>query len=829
MSGNGSLLNYWSVVQPKDAPKAPPGRPETQKAPRGEPPSTSVPQMPTPSSPLSSHSQSTPGGGGPVFGASPMTIRVAGPNSSTPRRASITSPVSIPSSPDSFPPTPIHTRVAQRAAKKSPPLPKAASTSFSSSRRSHADEIQDSDDDGFGSGSDVSDGSVESLRDAVRFSEPLRGLAPPLSSSSFSSLSAANASTARATAARAASSSSPNDSSSAAPSVTKRRAAAAVLTSPLPLRRAKQPRVGWQADPPPKHKFDMMALLRHAKQEDATDAAARRVSDILSGSKEKEGVRLQGSRNVSGEGKQALGSAPLLDGLLDNSGSLGLADGGAGSDDADGEGKAVLGSFNKDRLRKALDRTEVAAVSESWYFFKEYFVPSPVKHRPFPQKAAAPGSRWAFLRDATMRQDYFIMGVVRKAIAGARANNTGGSMGDGLSASQQTLREPHLTDELFLWILNEACVDPQPALRAEYADVLRCCPEQVRRFVDAERLLLLFQTLGPRWESIDLSIRLELVPTIHRPYPGRDWSPLRSLLRLVATLAESLSLEAASCAVKILLRMGIDRVVEGTPDILQDYQEAMRKLVGRVLPKDWSDFCYDTASSSCNSVQKPSLRWQVLACMPLDTPACHDMRRRLASAFFFNDSERARVDPRRQLQQVQGLTKLTVRDDLVLTPDTNFSDLMALVDMLGVFLDDVGRQSVVQLRAASSDKTKAGHDNKDSKDSKDSTAAAIARNFDADIDSLVQRLKMIGHGIESTGGGHIAQLDSKTAFERLQIRLTHSVRTRPPGRRSIFDRPLADNSGLGGGEDMQDVTGMQQKQQDIRNFFMQALSKKKAK
>ncbi|CAK7208946.1 hypothetical protein SBRCBS47491_000270 [Sporothrix bragantina] len=810
MSGNGSLLKYWSVAQPKDVAKNTTNGPEMQKASRRQSPTSSIPQMPTPTSPLSSHSTSTPGTGGPIIGASPMTIRVAVPESSTPDRATKTSPASIPSSPDSFPPTPIHTRMVQKAAKtrnSSPPKPTL--TSFPSSRRPHADEIQDSDDDGFGSGSDVSGDSIDSLRDAVRFNEPLRGLPPPLTS--LSNIH---------TATNATSSSSPNDSSSAAPSVTKRRAAAAVLTSPLPLRRAKQQRVGWQADPPPKHKFDMMALLRHAKQEDATDAAARRVSDIFAKSKEKEDVRTQGSRNVSGEEKQALASAPLLDGLLDNSGGIGTADGKAGNGGSS-EGAVGLGSFNKDRLRKALDRTEVAAVSESWYFFKEYFVPSPTKHRPFPQKAAAPDGRWAFLRDATMRQDYFMMGVVRKAIAGARAS-TGGCMGDSLSASQQTLREPHLPDELFLWILSEACLDPQPALCAEYAAVLRCCPEQVRRFVDAERLLLLFQKLGPRWESIDLSIQLELVPTIHRPYPGRDWSPLRSLLRLVATLAESLSLEAVSCAVKILLRMGIDRVVEGTPEILQDYQEAMRRLVERVPSADWNDFCYDAASSLSSSVQKPSLRWQVLACLPLNTPACHDMRRRLASVFLFNDSERARVEPRRQLQQIQGLAKLTVRDDLVLTPDTNFADLMALVDMLGVFLDDIGRQSVIQLRDALNVKSKAGQE------SKDNTAAAVARNFDADIDSLVRRLKLIGHGIESTGGGHIAQLDSKTAFERLQIRLTHSVRTKPPGRRSIFDGPVANNV-LGGGDDMQDVTGMQQKQQDIRNFFMQALNKKKGK
>ncbi|CAK7230087.1 hypothetical protein SEUCBS140593_007464 [Sporothrix eucalyptigena] len=802
MPGNGSILNYWSAAaQNRDMTKTASKGLEAQKGSQRTSSDVSVPQMPTPSSPLSSHSRSTPGSGGATFDRSPTSIHVSVPDSSTPSRTTKTSRASTPSSPDSFPPSPIRARPFLKPTGEPTPS-KATSTSFSS-RRSHGDEIQDSDDDGFGSGSDVSGDSIESLQDAVRFGAPLRGLAP-----SSSSLSTALATTTS----RAASSSSPNDSSSAAPSVTKRRAAAAVLTSPLPLRRAKQARVAWQPASKPKHKFDMMALLRHAQQENAADAAARRVSDLLAESKQKEDLRKQdGLRKTSSGEKPSLAAAPLLDGIFDNSGGLSPSDGGTGSGDG-GDDNTGFGSFNKDRLRKALDRTEVAAVSESWYFFKEYFVPSPAKRRPFPLKVAEPDSRWAFLRDATMRQDYFLKGVVRRSILGAGGGAS--SSASRLSASQQTLREPHIPDELFLWILSEACMDPQPALRAEYAAVLRCCPEQVRRFVDAERLLLLFQKLGPRWESIDLSIRLELVPTINRPYPGRDWSPLRSLLRLVATLAEFLSMEAVSCAVKILLRLGIDRVVEGTRDILQDYQETMRNLVGRVPSSDWNDFCYDTASSLCNSVQKQSLRWQVLACLPIDTPACHDMRRRLASALFFDDSERARLEPRRQLQQVHGPAKLVARDDLVLTPDTNFADLMALLNTLDVFLDDIGREALVRREPKSKDI--------------DNTMAAVARNFDADIDSLVRRLKAIDHGIESTGGGHIIQLDSKTAFERLQIRLTHSVRTRPPGKRSIFDGP-GTKGAPGGGNDEQDVKGIQQKQQDIRSFFMQALNKKKSK
>ncbi|CAK7270309.1 hypothetical protein SEPCBS57363_004038 [Sporothrix epigloea] len=534
--------------------------------------------MPTPSSPLSSGDR-----GYPVFGASPMTIRVAVPRPLTPRRANQTSPISINSSPDSFPPSPIHARTTQDVSRQAS-LPSATSTSFSSLHRSLTDEIQDSDEDGFGSGSDARSDSLELLHDVVHIDEPSQRQAS-LSSSSLSSVYVSE------TSVRRASSSTRHNSSSAAPSVTKRCAAAAVLTSPLPRRRVKQPRASWQVGPPPTHKFDMMALLRHAKQEDATDAAARRVSDIFAESKAKEIASMLGSRDDPGGSNLSLGSAPLLDGLLNNSDDFDLEEGGE-SNGSSREGNVGIGSFNKDRLRKAFDRTEVAAVSESWYFFKEHFASSPAERRPFPQDAAAPESRWAFLRDKAMRQDFFMMGVVRKAIAGARQTSvsTDGDMDDITSAVQKVSRNSCLPDEIFLWILDEAYTEAQPALCAEYTAVLGCCNEQICRLVDAERLVHMFQKLGPRWESIDLKTHLELVPAIHRPYPGRDWSLLCSVLRLVSTLAGSLGMDALGCAVKILVRLGIDRVVEETPAIIHDYQEAVRKLVQRVSSADWDNF-----------------------------------------------------------------------------------------------------------------------------------------------------------------------------------------------------------------------------------------------
>ncbi|EFW99221.1 hypothetical protein CMQ_5642 [Grosmannia clavigera kw1407] len=731
MSKNNSLLNYWSAVP----------APEARTTGSGKV-----------SKPASAAS------------ASPNNHPLPLPRAATPPTNAVVissgSPSSQSSSDDSFPPSPI--RIAWQASSP-PPQPaliRSGTAGGSSQARRSDSVVRDSDDDDDcddGDDNDNDNDNAESLQAAVRFGQPLSSSCV---SSYYSSIVVARSAAKTA----AMPPSYPSSDSSSTPPHTKRRANT-LLSSPLALRRIKQVRVARLPDPP-KHKFDMKALLRHAEQDDATEAAVQRVSAAFAGPGSQQDGTSTGDGTANKSASAIAPSGKLSTFMIDSFISLSGEEAGLGLESSD-----PLASMNKDRLRRAFDRTGVAAVSEQWYFFKEHFVPSPVKKRPFPQKAAK--DRWTMLKDATMRYDCFSTGLVRYAMEAADA--------------------PRLPDELFLWILDEASTETLPSLRDEYAGILCRCPEQVRRFVDAERLLLLFQKLGPRWESIDLTARLELVPAISRPYPGRDWTPLRSLLTLVATLAAegALSLDAVRCASKILLRLGIDRLIEESLELLQTYQDAMRKLVLRVSASEWVDYCYDVGLSLYNSVQKPSLRWQVLVCLPTDLPACHELRRRLTAVFLFDDAERARQDPRRTAAAGQGgLARLAMRDDLVVTADTNYADLVALVNMLDVYVDDAGGEAVD------------GH-----------TAAA---EFDADVDELARRLQAIGRGIEATSGGHMSRLESKTALDRVQIRLTHAVRTRRPGRRNIFGP-----AGSGGGD------ASQSRQKDIRSFFQQQLAKKK--
>jgi len=291
----------------------------------------------------------------------------------------------------------------------------------------------------------------------------------------------------------------------------------------------------------PKHKFDMKALLNNAARDDAAEATAQRVAAIL---------REHDRDSESPPSKGPLQQQPAN--IQEH--MLGLME--SGRDD----------EVDRDKILRALERTDARAVHERWYFFKEYLGASPASRTPFPAGAAI--GRWAFLDDTEARQGCIEQGIVQTALR----------------------KKQNLPDEIFLWLLDELCLEPQEALRVRYIEILALCPDQVRRHVDTEALCRLFQRLGSRWESTDLSARVEMVPAIGEPYPGRTWSHLGSVLRLLSAVAADLSDQAIAGAVKLLLRLGVDGVVQETVDLALAYRDAMQNLMTAVPLSRWDDF-----------------------------------------------------------------------------------------------------------------------------------------------------------------------------------------------------------------------------------------------
>lgn len=273
----------------------------------------------------------------------------------------------------------------------------------------------------------------------------------------------------------------------------------------------------------PKHKFDMKALLRDARRDDAVVESARKADELLK----------------SGAAKEVdLGTDP---GELREVAKVLIND-----NDDDSKG---------DKFVRAMGRTQGDESRPRCYFFNPLGgPPQDVPKEPFPKKAAT--GPWGFLGDASTREQNFIRGLPVAIVAKGR----------------------ELPDELFLWVLNAACLEPNAQLRAQYCKLVELCPNNTRRLVGAEQLHSVLERLGGPAMSQGGG-RFPSICSPENPYSGRDWSFVATYLRLLERIAPCLRLDVATWAIQLLLRMGLDPIVSNHPRLCTEQYKAMVALV----------------------------------------------------------------------------------------------------------------------------------------------------------------------------------------------------------------------------------------------------------
>ncbi|KAK6224898.1 hypothetical protein QIS74_03225 [Colletotrichum tabaci] len=392
----------------------------------------------------------------------------------------------------------------------------------------------------------------------------------------------------------------------------------------------------------------------------------------------------------------------------------------------------VKNEEDADKAMKAMERTDAGASRNNWYFFKKD-VNFPGKRVTFPKKYAK--GPWSFLENAETR-DHHIM--------------------SGMPASLATTIAP--PDELYLWVLDMVNVEEVGVIQEEYLRIAAANRKQVKRLVTPQRIEEALRKLGAADHIVDEV--LKPVREIRDVYANRDWKHLQSFLVWLYWVAAQLSHESVVLAVKMLLRMAADRAIHENADILTCHRHAMEGLVNSVEDGFWDDFCVEICSSLYHGFDKTSLRMLPLVCLPVTSPKLHELRRRLAVAFFLRDAALASEHPDDAISL--HLVIARVKDsDFQVNNRTDYTDLKALVQLLDMAVDD---GSFVHSKGGREHEAK----------------------FNAEIDDLARRLKAIWRGINDTGAANLARTEAKSVLEWVGERLNYSVRTRRPPTQSIF-------------------------------------------
>ncbi|KAH8745197.1 hypothetical protein F5883DRAFT_587892 [Diaporthe sp. PMI_573] len=486
-----------------------------------------------------------------------------------------------------------------------------------------------------------------------------------------------------------------------------------------------------------KHRQDMQALLEFNRQDEKTRASAQRFSAMLE--QEAEMQRGAAAAGDPGEGQywqEDRAAAALKEHLLE-----------AATAAANDEGADDDGAQNKMRVVRALQRADVGGGRKLYYFFEPDEPGPDVVGRKFPRaKAKGP---WAILDDAQDRGRHFASGFpydIQKKLG-------------------------NLPDEIFLWVLDEVCSEKRKALRAEYVKLLSICDDHTTRLVTPALLQKVFRQLGATEDVDNLMGPVTLKEETRQPYPSRDWSCVESILDLVGAMACNLTPAARSTAIQILLRLGMDSLAVENFGLTQRWRQAV-DLVARSVPDaDWTSSCHEACHSLYQSSPRATTRLRAVALLGPAAPAgAHpvslqtrtiDLKRRLASVFFFDDLQRADKRPEDTVNIRAVIDRLEEADEFQINQDTDYHEFEALMMMLNAALGDASRQ--------------------------DDRAERSAVSFDAEVDELAEGLKsMLTRVAPLNRGLHVSRIEAKNAMELLRERLLYQVRIKAVPKKNIF-------------------------------------------
>lgn len=315
----------------------------------------------------------------------------------------------------------------------------------------------------------------------------------------------------------------PNRAVPSTPTASRHRSTQIPLTSPLAIH-------------PKKYKFSIASLVDEAAVDKKSEESSKRVKAMLDQQADKSTNLISGDSN---------GEPAKLDGALLESVVSHKEDGGM------------------EKVTRALMRTEATNSDQRWYFFNAEAQQPDSRHQPFPDSAVPANWRRGLLKPA-VRKQAFLSGFAEDMIHLGQA----------------------LPDEIFIWILDEACFESHGVLRTSYLNMLQESTEQIERLLSPDVVNRMLQNLGGTSTATTISEKIR--PSIKLP-SRYHWSPANvgSVILFFTRISHILLPETREHIICMLLRMSADHVVFENVDLLVLLQEAIRRLCQDIHSDRW--------------------------------------------------------------------------------------------------------------------------------------------------------------------------------------------------------------------------------------------------
>ncbi|EAA35396.2 hypothetical protein GE21DRAFT_165 [Neurospora crassa] len=552
-----------------------------------------------------------------------------------------------------------------------------------------------------------------------------------------------------------------------------------------------------------KHKFDMKAILKHTEADKKIAESEKRVEALMAEDEEEDNRRAE-PLAVKKEG------TTLHDDMLDM-----LSE----AEDSQEETK-------KEKLLRAVKRTEATSQRKQWYFFDESHGHKVVDdlsigfRNKFPQHAAT--GVWKILAPQKGRLDLLERGVPYHL--------------------QCKLR--NIPDDIFIWIVDELPFVKTRRLREANLRLLGICLEQAGRLLTPDRITQLFRTIGTPKRCIETPSPSEdgtgqqTKPDPGRPYNiDRDWTPLRTVLRILSETAHGLSIDSLTRSTTLLLRLGMDALIRRNPDLHSTFRHTLINLVEAVPSSSFDAFCLSCCSSLYALTTDSSLLSDALRALPYQTPKLVNLRRRLALAFLFasastsllpsfppsslsssssSSSSSSKKIPSSPIQEFSLhdpsqtfsfpllLSYLDISPHFQTTRSSSSADyfvLSAQTDLLRISIGD-GDPPPPSSSSSGSGSLPFPKSTTTTTTSTTTTLNPETKSHNRQIDLLTRRIRTLWSNIHDQSGStaEISRLEAKVKLKDLERKLEWAVRTKPVSRTNIFGiRSAGGGAGILGG------------------------------
>ncbi|CAG8008054.1 unnamed protein product [Penicillium olsonii] len=423
------------------------------------------------------------------------------------------------------------------------------------------------------------------------------------------------------------------------------------------------------------------------------------------------------------------------------------------------------------RVLGAIRRTNALDYDRNWLFFDDARkrIPPPQ----FPQHICAPGAKMEILSDRGARERLFMSG-------------------EFISIA---LSKGILSDDVVPWMFHSIPHEQRDELSSAYCRIMKSIDSQrMKSLIGRADVDELFERLGARKEALDPSHKI--APMSHHEITAvpksRDHVPFISVLKMLREITYSWVNYSSACypntnlncslaedtrehVIFLLLRLAVDSSLTADPTVSSELQWTLDSVFdpNGATETDHKAMLHRVCSAFFETVDDVCIQSRVTGHILPSSPWLAQLRCRLAFSFLL-ESSKPLDEPTETLLDLNRITELLANNRRFQVKrfqgkaDYDWRELIALTSLLSVAID----ASVLEINYRET---------------------RTEEDFNAEIDKLASQLKTIYCSIQVSGASHMTLTLAKGDLEALHYRILYSTRSKPPGKKTLFESHANDN------------------------------------